>query len=264
MCKINNIIFPPIFFISQSHTISVIQNAWTPSTPTINNILFGDKLDDDMKKSGQNIEQYKGVHGTIDALDEFLNFNTFQDKEYDTIKENGVIETSLAENYVLDANLRTEENLDCLEDSTDETSISDITEKKRNGKHVIIEENDNKIRIKIKRKTEDTCTVNKKNLGQLNSVEINDKENNTENVVSNLFPNENEYCSKELLCRICNMKFNKLRFLKIHFTKKHKMTIDPRIKSQVKRICAYCGLETKQSLSRFLKHIDKHVVCIWC
>ncbi|CAH4034581.1 zinc finger protein 37-like [Pieris brassicae] len=247
-------------------TPPIVSNAWAPSTPTINNILFGDKLDDDIKKSGQNIEQYKEVQGTIDVLDEFLNLNNFEDKVYDTVKENGVIDTSLKEykeNYELDTNLTTEgnvnENQDWFEETNETKSIeTSITDMKQNGKHVIIEESDNRIRIKIKRKMENNDKIidkNDKQLNQLNPVKINDSNNEQDS----RSPNEDECCLKELLCKICDKKFDKLRFLKIHFTKKHKMKINPCIRSQVKRICAYCGLETRQSLSRFLKHIDTHV-----
>ncbi|XP_045484617.1 zinc finger protein 436 isoform X2 [Pieris rapae] len=241
-------------------TPPIVPNAWAPSTPTINNILFGDKLDDEFKKSGQNIEKYKEVQGTIDVLEEFLNLNTFEDKVYDSVKENGLIETILK-----DTKFKTKESCNTNQDfdNTNETesiATSIITDDmKQNGKHVIIEESDNKIRLKIIKRNTDSDIVmkidkNDEKLNQLNPVKINN--NNEKDIRS---PNEDECCLKELLCKLCDKKFDKLRFLKIHFTKKHKMRINPSVKSQVKRICAYCGLETKQSLSRFLKHIDTHV-----
>lgn len=264
-------------------------NAWVPSTPTINNILFGDKLnDDDVKKCGQHIEQYKEVQGTIEVLDDFLNFNTIQGNNQEIINKD-VADTNITqdiiEKSVLNINLRenfkesgVKENEIELNDQiendqqSEDSVISNNLEvyNQSSGKQVIIEETNKKILLKIKRKVQNINSVNKKfKFGPINENQdhieklhyINLIENKTDEDVFKRPPSpiENKFCLKELLCKICNKRFNKSRFLKTHLTKKHNLKIiEPYKRTQVKRICEYCGFETKQGLRMFLKHIEQH------
>ncbi|CAK1543013.1 unnamed protein product [Leptosia nina] len=289
-------------------TPPLIPNAWKPSTPTINNILFGDKLDDDITKVGTTIETYEGVKGTVDVLDEFLilkGFTREADVNHEGVKKKkSVNDVDILENNQSTINLNCPhehddqvepkiidhydlqnkvmgDDLTDEEISTQSEETCDVT-KKPSIKHMEILESDKKIVIRIKRtpqivindlsnnknqgETNESCDGNKKKTAKHyvkdNVIQqITDNAKNDEEIFKKpLTPMENKYCLDTVACKLCERFFEKVHYLKVHMTKMHKLKIiTPKIKSSVLRICNYCGMETRQSKSRFLKHIENHM-----
>ncbi|XP_038212574.1 zinc finger protein 329-like [Zerene cesonia] len=203
-------------------TPPMIPNAWTPSTPTINNILFGEKLED-VHKSGHNIEKFEEVKGTINVLDEFITYKDITNDSNQGIEKTNQ-ETS--EDNSEHINLIQENNVECV------NSDQELKENHNDNINQTIISND------VEKNVEESREIFKKPLS----------------------PVENKCSIDEKYCKMCDLKLKNVRGLQLHMSRMHKLKV--LINSQSRKevmICDYCGKTFSSKKEFFVKHIALHM-----
>ncbi|XP_047028574.1 uncharacterized protein LOC124636503 [Helicoverpa zea] len=199
------------------------------STPTINNILFGEKLDivttnNINPKIGQCIETYDNVQGDIEIFEEFFQNDTKEFELDDIKKGNGGFKseidqgTSVLENGTVD----NKENEIMMMD----VDIPDV----------------NKL-----------CTDNNDHIPESTTE-------NTVGVVSSTTENQ-IFDIETTSCNLCNKQFRDERSLFIHLTKKHNIKVEKpkqkRKRGNKTKLCNKCGKEINDSSANYSRHVKK-------
>ncbi|XP_045499964.1 zinc finger protein 333-like [Colias croceus] len=200
-------------------TPPMIPNAWAPSTPTINNILFGEKLED-VHKSGHNIEKFEEVEGTINVLDEFITLKDF------TNDYNQEIEIS---------NQETPEDVNLVQDKSIE-SVKSNHESTQNQS-----EDSNQIETSVnepEKYIQESNVVFKKPLSP----------------IENKCSIEEKYC-KMCDLKLKTVRGLQLHMSKTH---KLKVLVKSQFKKEL-MICDYCGKTFSSKKEFFIKHIALHM-----
>lgn len=213
----------------------------TTSTPTIKNILFGEKLDSVPKYFPQVGQSMDNLENDINILEDFFENDV---NVADKIKESNI----KIEPKDFELNI---ENYQCspsIEINRDEVMKSD--------EHIeVLEEF-------LRGADDDQLKLNGEIIDPLDlSNELSDKDL----FKRPLTPPYNKYDLEKCLCKLCDRTFMSEKSLKIHFAKTHKYKFpnsDPhRNKSQSTKlkVCNICGKAIKGA-SNYFRHMKLHQV----
>lgn len=203
------------------NTFSVFQGESAASTPTIRNILFGEKLELPDKnitsKIGQYTETFEDAQGDIEIFEEFFQNDTKEFDIEDIKKVNVVINKGDAKQTV-DVNGKESMNMD--------VSIS------KQGQL----END------MEREKKISSTIEKK-LKYKEEIDI------------TTGTHDDKFDLIKFYCYLCNKKFKDVKALSIHFAKYHRIKIvKPKIKYNKSKLCNVCG-EVSVQMTNFNRHL---------
>ncbi|CAB3221252.1 unnamed protein product [Arctia plantaginis] len=208
----------------------VCHEASGASTPTINNILFGDKLSVNNESPSKNSEYlepsgFKASGASTPTITNILFSDKYSLSKKSPSKSSEYLET----NGQVDLEIFEE----LLQDHTKETHIEDnrVT-------------SDIKHEFKVPKDVDEVDTGTKEIKKYKFSSEFDEGQ----------FDLENFYCN------ICDKKFESSKAICMHFVKKHKIKIVKKKNKDYKyklRICNFCGKEYRD-LQNFHRHLKKH------
>ncbi|XP_052741963.1 uncharacterized protein LOC112051831 isoform X2 [Bicyclus anynana] len=256
-------------------TPPIIPNISAPPTPLIKSILFGDKLDIDTQSRPNHVYVPTELNSNITSEKRIEEKDKSGEKCVIDLNLENALKNDSAKKVMLDDLLATPPVIPNISapptpliknilfgnkidienrpknvyvPRPDENDIDGLYEEfcKISDQDLIIKEE-----FYIKEENSDHEYIIKK------GVNVNKPVKTTETLNES---NEDKYCLKEFLCKICDRKFKHVMALKVHCVSAHKFKIASAKRKSVRKkmICDYCG-KVFMSSRCIVRHIQKHM-----
>ncbi|XP_026730297.1 zinc finger and BTB domain-containing protein 17-like [Trichoplusia ni] len=205
------------------------------STPTITNILFGEKLEIPTKQLnvGQQIEPFTDIGNGENDNEIFEEFFNPKDYEIESVK------TNMKENIDINiGDLKEPMSLDNIE-------IDELTKSvKEKDMATILEES-----------SVDKKDTDAEKEGDNDKMDVSIEKDKEEKVTISTETSNEQFDLEKSYCYLCSKQFTSARALCIHFSKSHRIKIiRPRSYKPKMRLCPDCGKEFSQN-ANFYRHV---------
>lgn len=223
------------------------------STPTINNILFGDKGTDTILSTSTPINNtlFGGKH-VIKKVPKYFPQVGQNIEDFDGEKIDITLDDYLSDKYIkIDDETKLEADF-----YNNIVPQQDVTDKKMKIEH-------NEVLEEFLRDAENGEELNKEIIADIIDPEVLSKQLADQDLFKRpLTPMGDKFDLENFFCRICDKKFPSCKSLKVHVSRSHNYLFPRPDKYRNKshqysaRICEVCGEDVK---SNYYRHVRKHV-----